>query len=51
MRGWVGGGRGGARSGVPLPASRSCGATPFAPADKIQADAAEALGLAVQRFF
>lgn len=34
-----------------LAAARSCGATHFATADKIQADAAEALGLAVQRFF
>ncbi len=34
-----------------LAAARSCGASHFATADKIQADAAEALGLAVQRFF
>jgi predicted nucleic acid-binding protein len=34
-----------------LAAARSCGAERFATADKTQADAAEALGLAVQRFF
>lgn len=34
-----------------LAAARSCGATDFATADKIQAAAAEALGLAVHRFF
>jgi predicted nucleic acid-binding protein len=34
-----------------LAAARSCGATHFATANKIQADAAAAIGLAVQRFF
>jgi hypothetical protein len=34
-----------------LAAARACGATAFATADKVQAEAAEALGLTVHRFY